>query len=140
MEHMTMVENQQRGDSEMLLWTREQASAFGHEPVLAKHRLHELDLFSDAGLLDLLEHYPRERLQAFTMGTDPLRRSDWQPVDTTGAGDAFIGGFACFLAGGCTEENAIARANVYAALSTLAVGTQSSFVTRERFEQAWASQ
>jgi hypothetical protein len=85
MEHMTMVENQQRGDSDMVLWTREQASAFEHEPVLAKHRLHELDLFSDAGLLDLLEHYPRERLQAFTMGTDPLRRSDWQPVDTTGA-------------------------------------------------------
>jgi ribokinase len=61
-----------------------------------------------------------------------------QPIDTTGAGDAFIGSFACFLASGCEEGEAIARANVYAALSTLAVGTQKSFVTRERFEQEWA--
>jgi len=62
-----------------------------------------------------------------------------EPLDTTGAGDAFIGSFACFLAGGCGEAGAIARANVYAALSTLAVGTQRSFVTRERFEAAWAA-
>ncbi len=61
-----------------------------------------------------------------------------QPVDTTGAGDAFIGSFAAFLAAGAPEAEAIARANVYAALSTLAVGTQSSFVPRERFETAWA--
>ena len=59
------------------------------------------------------------------------------PVDTTGAGDAFIGSFACFLAGGCGESEAVERANVYAALSTLAVGTQSSFVSRERFEEEW---
>ncbi|MBZ5729112.1 MAG: ribokinase [Acidobacteriia bacterium] len=61
-----------------------------------------------------------------------------EPVDTTGAGDAFIGSFAFFLAGGGVEEEAIARANVYAALSTLAAGTQTSFVTMERFEAAWA--
>ena len=59
------------------------------------------------------------------------------PVDTTGAGDAFIGSFAAFLAGGYSEKEAIARANVYAALSTLAAGTQRSFVTRERFEEEW---
>ena len=57
------------------------------------------------------------------------------PVDTTGAGDAFTGSLACFLAEGCGEEKALARANVYAALSTLAPGTQKSFVTRERFEE-----
>jgi len=62
-----------------------------------------------------------------------------EPLDTTGAGDAFIGSFATFLAGGCEEAEAIARANVYAALSTLAVGTQRSFVTAERFEAAWAA-
>jgi len=59
-------------------------------------------------------------------------------VDTTGAGDAFIGSFATFLASGCPEREAVARANVYAALSTLGVGTQMSFVTRERFEEAWS--
>jgi ribokinase len=61
------------------------------------------------------------------------------PVDTTGAGDAFIGSFATFLAGGAEEPEAIARANVYAALSTLSVGTQSSFVDRERFECLYTS-
>jgi ribokinase len=61
-----------------------------------------------------------------------------EALDTTGAGDAFIGSFARFLAGGCDETEAIQRANVYAALSTLGIGTQKSFVTAERFEAAWA--
>jgi ribokinase len=61
-----------------------------------------------------------------------------EPMDTTGAGDAFIGSFACFLGGGMAEREALERANVYAALSTLSVGTQMSFVTRDRFEAAWA--
>jgi ribokinase len=61
------------------------------------------------------------------------------PVDTTGAGDAFIGSLACFLARGYAEADAIARANLYAALSTLAIGTQSSFVPLERFDSEWAA-
>jgi ribokinase len=61
------------------------------------------------------------------------------PVDTTGAGDAFIGSLACFLSGGCEESEAIARANLYAALSALSVGTQKSFVPLERFEAEWAA-
>ncbi len=59
-------------------------------------------------------------------------------MDTTGAGDAFIGSFAYFLASGYGELEAIARANLYAALSTTRVGTQSSFPTREEFEGAHA--
>jgi len=61
-----------------------------------------------------------------------------QPVDTTGAGDAFIGSLACFLAEGAGELEAAARASLYAALSTLGPGTQKSFVTRERFDAEWA--
>ena len=60
-----------------------------------------------------------------------------RPVDTTGAGDAFIGSLACFLAEGLEEIDAIAHANLYAALSTLGPGTQKSFVTRDRFDAAW---
>jgi ribokinase len=60
-------------------------------------------------------------------------------VDTSGAGDAFIGSFAFFLSSGLGESEAIARANLYAALSTLAVGTQKSFVTMQRFEADWAA-
>jgi ribokinase len=58
-------------------------------------------------------------------------------VDTTGAGDAFIGSFACFLAQSGDELDAIRKANVYAGLSTLSVGTQSSFVTHDRFDEEW---
>jgi ribokinase len=58
-------------------------------------------------------------------------------VDTTGAGDAFIGSLACFLASGKEEAEAIAQANLYAALSTTGPGTQKSFVTKERFDEEW---
>ncbi len=60
-----------------------------------------------------------------------------EPVDTTGAGDAFIGSLAVFLSSGYSELEAISRANLYAALSTLAIGTQKSFVDAERFNQEW---
>jgi len=59
-------------------------------------------------------------------------------VDTTGAGDAFIGSLAVFLAEGMSESDALARANLYAALSTTRVGTQKSFATRADFETEWA--
>ena len=57
--------------------------------------------------------------------------------DTTGAGDAFVGSFAVFLGEGLSERDAVARANLYAALSTMNVGTQKSFVTRARFDDEW---
>ena len=59
-------------------------------------------------------------------------------VDTTGAGDAFIGSLAAFLAEGVPEKDALARANLYAALSTTRVGTQKSFPKRADFEAEWA--
>jgi ribokinase len=61
-----------------------------------------------------------------------------EPVDTTGAGDAFIGSLAVFLSEGHAETEAVSRANLYAALSTTTPGTMKSFVTRERFESDWA--
>lgn len=60
-----------------------------------------------------------------------------KPVDTTGAGDAFIGSFACFVSSGCDEREAVSRANLYAALSTLTAGTQKSFVPLQQFEEGW---
>jgi ribokinase len=59
------------------------------------------------------------------------------PKDTTGAGDAFIGGFATFLAEGLPEKEALLRANLYAGLSTTRVGTQKSFQKRAEFEAEW---
>jgi ribokinase len=60
-----------------------------------------------------------------------------QAVDTTGAGDAFIGSFAVFLSEGFPEKEALQRANLYAALSTTKVGTQKSFCSRAEFEKEW---
>jgi len=58
------------------------------------------------------EHIPGERVTA---------------VDTTGAGDAFVGSLAFFLAAGREMADAIARANRVAAISVQGHGTQTSF-------------
>jgi ribokinase len=58
-------------------------------------------------------------------------------IDSTGAGDAFIGSFAVFLGEGLPEQQAVRRANLYAGLSTTGVGTQKSFYDRARFDAEW---
>ena len=35
------------------------------------------------------------------------------------------------------ERDAIARANLYAAISTTRIGTQKSFIKRRRFDREW---
>jgi len=61
-------------------------------------------------------------------------------IDSTGAGDAFIGSFAVFLAEGLPERDAVQRANLYAGLSTTGIGTQKSFYDRARYDTEWAAQ
>src|SRR5439155_17693354 len=60
-------------------------------------------------------------------------------LDSTGAGDAFIGSFAVFLGEGLPERKAVRRANLYAGLSTTGVGTQKSFYDRARYDADWAA-
>lgn len=60
-------------------------------------------------------------------------------TDSSGAGDAFIGSFAVFLAEGQPELEAVRRANLYAGLSTTGVGTQKSFYDRARFDAEWTA-
>src|SRR6267154_119146 len=74
---------------------------------------------------DLSEHVP-----AFSV----------KSVDSSGAGDAFIGSFAVFLGEGVPELEAVRRANLYAGLSTTGVGTQKSFYDRAHFDTEWAGQ
>lgn len=52
-------------------------------------------------------------------------------VDTTGAGDAFVGSLVYFLAEGRPLRQAIERANAIAAVSVMKAGTQVSFPTRD---------
>ena len=77
---------------------------------------------------------------ALCAGADGMRHIppfEVAPVDTSGAGDAFIGSLACFLSSGCEESEAISRANLYAALSTLGPGTQKAFVPLGQLEAEW---
>jgi len=48
-------------------------------------------------------------------------------LDTTGAGDAFVGSLAFFLATGKPLPESIKRANAIAAISVQSAGTQTSF-------------
>jgi ribokinase len=57
-------------------------------------------------------------------------------VDTTGAGDAFVGSLAYFLAEGRPIEQAIARANAIAAISVQTPGTQASYPRRSQLPAA----
>jgi ribokinase len=76
-------------------------------------------------------------LLATARGTELIPAFPVDPRDTTGAGDAFIGSFATFLAEGVPERESLSRACLYAALSTTRVGTQKSFANRAEFEEAW---
>lgn len=58
-----------------------------------------------------------------------------EPVDTTGAGDAFIGSFARFLNADTPAEQALSRAAKYAAHSITGRGTQTSYADIAGFEE-----
>jgi len=78
-------------------------------------------------------------LLATREGIEHLPAFSVKCVDSTGAGDAFIGSFAVFLGEGLPEREAVRRANLYAGLSTTGVGTQKSFYDRARFDAEWAA-
>ncbi len=78
-------------------------------------------------------------LLASQEGMEHLPAFPVKAIDSTGAGDAFIGSFAVFLGEGLPEREAVRRANLYAGLSTTGVGTQKSFYERARFDAEWAA-
>lgn len=57
-------------------------------------------------------------------------------VDTTGAGDAFVGSLAYFLAANVSMRTAIERANAIAAISVQSPGTQASYPRRAHLPPA----
>lgn len=61
-------------------------------------------------------------------------------VDTTGAGDCFVGAFVFGLTQGLTEEKAVALGCNAASLSVQRHGTQTSFPTHEEAESMWKEQ
>jgi len=67
-------------------------------------------------------------------GTSLVPPHNVTSVDSTGAGDAFVGCFATILVETRDLETAMTAANRYAALSTTRPGTQKSFLNRSEFE------
>ena len=51
-------------------------AGFGRRPLQGTHNLHQSELFTDAALIDLLDHFPRQHLYALTMGHDLARTDD----------------------------------------------------------------
>jgi ribokinase len=59
---------------------------------------------------------------------------DVDVVDTTGAGDCFVGSFAYFLAHAVAPQQAMHLANICAARSVCSKGTQTSYPSRADFD------
>jgi len=61
-------------------WTDDAYDKFGKDFQLLEHNYHKSSLFNDAALIDILDNYPRNRLQCYTMGKNPENHKDWTPV------------------------------------------------------------
>ena len=59
-------------------WTPDKARSFTKQNLVFQHGLHERPMFDDAGLEELLDRYPREKLGVFTMGEDPVAWTTWR--------------------------------------------------------------
>lgn len=59
-------------------WTEAKAASFGAAALAFRHELHLRPLFTDEGLVSLLDRYPRERLGVFTMGEDVADWRSWR--------------------------------------------------------------
>ena len=76
----------------------------------------------------------RGSLLATAQGFRRIAPAKVQAVDSTGAGDAFIGAFARYHAAGLPTEEALEKATLYAADSVTRRGAQKSFATEAEFE------
>jgi ribokinase len=84
----------------------------------------------EAGALVAPAHGPMQRVPGFQV----------EAMDTTGAGDAFVGGLAAALARGEALEVAVRYAHAVAAISVTRVGAQPSLPSGEEVERFLAEQ
>lgn len=71
--------------ADYLDWDESDFAGYGQAPRISRHRLHEWPMFTKEALIEVLDAYPRDELQAFTMGHDPEQPDDWASVDTGNA-------------------------------------------------------
>ena len=62
---------------DLLHWTPEHKRRFTRDNLLFDHDLHTSDLFSDEALIALIDRFPREGVEVFTMGYDPATSGQW---------------------------------------------------------------
>ena len=61
----------------LLHWTPELQKRFTRDNLLFEHDLHTSELFSDEALISLIDRFPREGVEVFTMGYDPTNWNQW---------------------------------------------------------------
>jgi len=71
----------------MVDWTTEHAQALERATLVARHRMHEAEIFTDEGLAQLLDRHPDEFLSVSTMGYDSTR-NEWREGDRNGLSGA----------------------------------------------------
>jgi ribokinase len=91
----------------------------------------------DAGVGSVVVTLGAEGAAIHRSGASIVRQGTFavDPVDTTGAGDAFNGALAASLSAGHSLEAAVARGCAAGALATRAVGARASQPTREELER-----
>jgi ribokinase len=106
------------GEIDLVVANKDEAAATGSDPELLARRLrHGLVVTRGAaGALALLRDGMRIEVPALAI----------EPVDTTGAGDTFVGVLAAALDLGSTLEAALRRASAAAGLACLARGAQTA--------------
>lgn len=60
-----------------IVWAENTLKDFTNSDQLAHHNLHNNPLFSDEGLIKIIDAYPRELLEVFTMGYNPIAWGEW---------------------------------------------------------------
>ncbi|MFT4091670.1 MAG: hypothetical protein QM645_13120 [Asticcacaulis sp.] len=62
---------------DILQWDEDKKAGFSRENLLFRHELDKSPLFTDEALIALIDRYPVDKLEVFTMGYDPTNWSQW---------------------------------------------------------------
>lgn len=65
-------------------WEKKDAIMWGNEPICVGHNLHQSPLFTNQALAELVETYPREHYNIFSMGSQANERWYWRQGDLDG--------------------------------------------------------
>ena len=64
--------------SNLINWNAQNRAGFTRDNLLFRHHLAQSDLFSEDALIALIDRYPKDALEVFTMGYDPTVFGEWR--------------------------------------------------------------